>query len=303
MKLLLTSFQGHGTGHGMNDFSQQTPELCSITQCNKTLQFSPLSPWPQGLPAVAVNQMVFAGFDQKLVFNHQLPLLDQPQNSEQQQQIAQLFRSLYFELTFPEMARLIEKASVLEWFPLSLVISSFGWQASEHFFKVAEALRQTPMEFQNWCSEKKLNPQDLSPLLSAKGLDLDGAMQDLILLRLSKSSGAQALELIIELMLMGQTAQSLRADSLSTNTAKTAETWLENLKQLRYPNTFASDQSEQEKMKNLPWPGTSQAKWIRQGDKAGIELKLFVSQPSDLKKYLQSLSHIQDLLSQSDTKH
>jgi hypothetical protein len=45
----------------------------------------------------------------------------------------------------------------------------------------------------------------------------------------------------------------------------------------------------------------SQAKWARHGNRGGIELKLFVSQPADLKNYLQSLSKVQDLLEKDPT--
>jgi hypothetical protein len=285
----------------MSQWNETPPQLCPMSQCDKCLDFKPITLWPEGLPAVALNSVVLAGFSQDLVFNHQMAVTEK-------EKIAGLFRSLYFELSFAEMARLIETAKSQSWFPVSEIAQKFGWQPSEQFFQVAQALRTMPVGFQKWAAEKKVSPQDLAPLLSASSIELKFLFHDLLQFNLSKSLGIKALELGIELLLMGSKPEDLTSERLLSLLGKNqlpGEAWVDALKQLRYPETFKHDQAIEAKMTALPWPGMSHAKWTRQGDKAGIELKLFVSQPSDLKKYLQSLSRVQDLLEQesSGTKH
>jgi hypothetical protein len=241
------------------------------------------------LPAVAVNNVVLAGFQQPMVFNHTIDWKDR-------EAIATLFRSLYSDLSFAELASLWEKSESFDWFPFSEIAAKFHFQTSEHFFAVARTLLQTPAGFRRWCAEKKVGPQDLSPLLSAKS-DLKPLFLKILKLGLSKSQGMQALELGVELLLMGFSPTDLKLAE-EDDGSLSADAWLEELKRKRYPETFSRDEKAEKQMKSLPWPGSSQARWVRQGDKSGIELKIFVSQPSDLKKYMQSLSKVQNLLEQ-----
>ena len=268
----------------MKNTSQHSPELTPISHCDKSLDFSPRNHWPEGLPAVAVNFLVFAGFAQKIVFNHSL-------EKEQPQEIAKLFRSLYFELSFTELARLLEKSTAHGWFPIDDVLREFQLQPTEHLKNIARALLKMPVGFQDWCSEKKLSVHDLASLLSLGNLDIKPVLLFILNLSCSKSQGTKALELAIEVLLMGKALELVCPDE-----TKTSEQWLTHLHGLRYPETLKADIENEKKMEALPWPGSSQARWVRQGDKSGIELKLFVSNPTDLKKYLHSLAKVQDLL-------
>lgn len=272
------------------------PSLCSISQCVTDLQFQTRSHWPESLPAVAVNNVVLAGFNQSMVFNHNIDWKDR-------EAIATLFRSLYSDLSFAELALLWEKSSAFDWFPFQEIAAKFHLQANDHFFAVAKALLLTPVGFQNWCADKKVGPQDLSPLLIAVGKDLKPLFMKILSLNLSKSQGTQALELGIELLLMGKSFSDLQMEieeeNFSSDKSVQAEKWIEFLRRTRFPQAFARDNEAQEAMRKLPWPGSSQVRWTRQGDKSGIELKLFVSNPSDLKKHMQSLSRVQDLMDQT----
>ncbi len=269
----------------MTQWTPQPPRISSLSQCDNSLDFQPLATWPEGLPAVAINKVVIAGFSQDLVFNHSIP-------NEQKEKMAALLRSVHSDLSFAEMARLIAKAKKHSWLPIDLIAQKYGWLPNEAFYKTAQLLLQTPVGFQNWCAEKKIGPMDLSSLASAASLNLNRLLHDIILFKLSKSIGTKVLELGIELLLMGKSA-----DDISVTDGKTqGDQWLEKLQALRYPQSAERDSLEKDQMTSLPWPGMSQAKWTRQGDKTGVELKLFVSQPSDLKKYLQSLEKVQSLL-------
>ena len=264
--------------------------MTTISQCDISLDFQPISPWPQGLPAVAINQVVIAGFQQDIVFNHTIP-------ATETENVASMFRSVHNEFSFTEMARLIAKAEKQTLLPIELIAQKYGWQANEAFYKIAKAIAATPMGFQNWCSEKKLSPMDLAPLISGGYLNLNSLFHDIVAFKLSKSTGTKVLELGIELLLLGKTNDEISAEDPNQ--------WLEKLQTLRYPQSSDRDSAEKDQMISLPWPGMSQAKWTRQGDKTGVELKLFVSQPADLKKYLQSLEKVKDLLEnlQSGTQH
>ncbi len=280
------------------------PELISTTRCDASLSFSPLTLWPQGLPAVSINKVLIAGFGQQLALNYQIPI----ENSASA--IADLFRSLYSDLSFSELAALQKLSAPFVWLPIDLIVQKFGFQYNDSFIKVCQVLQSAPENFQKWCAEKKVGPQDLMPLLSYTDNtnSLNVLFIEIINLQLSKALGVKALELGIELLMMGTETEKLSSQNLfnaNQNTQQNTqqnkdknpgELWLESLTWLRYPETKARDEERRLQMNQLPWPGHSQARWVRQGDKAGIELKLFVTQPSDLKKYLNSLQTVQDLL-------
>ncbi len=272
------------------------PELISTTRCDDSLNFAPLSMWPQGLPAVSINKVLIAGFGQQLTLNYQIP------NENSANIVADLFRSLYSDLSFAELAALQKLSAPFDWLPLDLIVQKFGFQYNDSFIKVCQVLQTTPENFRKWCAEKKVGPQDLMPLLSftEKMNSLNVLFLEILQLKLSKALGVKALELGIELLMMGTAAESLSSQNLITNhnnkDKNPGELWLEALSWLRYPETKARDEERRRQMDQLPWPGHSQARWVRQGDRAGIELKLFVAQPSDLKKYLNSLQTVQDML-------
>lgn len=168
----------------MKNSSPTPPTLKPTSQCVKILNFAPVSYWPKGLPGVSINNVQIAGFDQDLVLDHQI-------EKSRPDQIADLFTSLYSELSIDEINRLQKACQDLEWFPFALVAGHY------------------------------------------------------------------------------QVKNNLVA---------------------------------QNDLSNLPWPGASQVKWTQQGDRAGIEIKIFVSNPTDLKKYLNSLNHVHDIMEKDSEK-
>ncbi len=266
--------------------TQKPPQLKDISQCSKVLDFSPYSPWPMGLPAVAVNGVVLAGFAQTVVFDHQVDFADQ-------ESVASLFRSFYSELTAVELAKLAQKASEngLAWFPIELVFSKFQVRWSEQTEKICRVISKAPMGLQKFAAEKRWSVGDFSPLLSAQALRLEPLFHIFIERNLSRSLSVQALELYVELLLLG----TVEAEILP-RPQEDSDLWLKRLRVLRYPQSAKADELAGAQLKDLPWPGTSTARWTRQGDKAGIELKLFVANPMDLKKYVQSLALVSEAM-------
>lgn len=267
--------------------------LIPTTQCIAAINFEPGLSWPSGLPAVAINNVIFAGFHCDMAFNNEIPF-------NEAEKIADLFKSLYPDLSFAELVRFSKKSESISWIPTSMIQTKYGFQVNAFFKECSEALLKQSMGFQKWCESKKVGPQDLAPLLSSNGLDIRPLQLKIISLNLSKSEGIQALEIGIDLLLMGHLWEELKGSD-----AEPGKAWINHLTHLRYPQTFRRDQERQQKWQGLPWPGTSQARWVRQGDRAGVELKIFVSQPSDLKKHLVSLQRVQEIIDQDipDTSH
>lgn len=261
------------------------------------LDFRPLGHWPSGLPAVAVNKWILAGFGQSLVFNHEC-------HADDPQCFFELFCSLYNELSFSELARLWKKSSELPWFPMKQIAGHYRVHLGSQFEDVSDALLLMPMEFQNWCAQKKFHQGDLLPLLAVHHLQhLDQGLenfqkliQTIVALSCTKSQGVQALEWGLELLMMKFKWQELSPFP----EMQSVEAWLAHLKELRFPETKERDESAAIKILKLPWPGSSQVKWVRQGDQPGIELKLFVTKPSDLKKYAASLKEVMEHLGDSE---
>jgi hypothetical protein len=266
------------------------PELKNISQCSKVLDFAPFSSWPSGLPAVAVNGFVLAGFAQSFVFDHQV---NEDGGELQAEAIAGLFRSFYFDLSHMELARLAKCVSQnqVSWFPLESVFGKFHVRWNDQTERLSGVMTSLPEGLQKWTSEKKWSFGDFAPLLSAKDLRLEPLYLALVENNLSRSMSVQALELFIELRLLQHPAESLVPGA-----TEVSEDWLKRLRSLRYPQSSQADSESTSLIQDLPWPGSSKLRWVRQGDKAGIELKLFVSNPSDLKKYMQSLARVQEAM-------
>ena len=121
---------------------------------------------------------------------------------------------------------------------------------------------------------------------------LDHAVKKFELLRPSYSDGLKILELITENMLIS-TDQNLENLFLNSDSVIL---WLNKLTELRYPITSKRDSDVENKMLNFPWPCGSKVKFERRGDRAGIELKLFITSSSDLIKAIASLERVQQEL-------
>ncbi len=267
---------------------KNTPRLWSISQCDRILDFSPLNHWPKNLPAVAINKIVIAGFAQELCFNYEM---------DQDEDIIELFCSLYPELSFTESAHLRKELIELNFYltelqrkplPTEKLLSKYGIHWSENTVEVAEALLTQPKGFLKWASVKKIMPMDAMSLKLAADLNLKEFYLRFLVLNPSKNHGVSIIEYFSDLMHMGRTAEELIGDYAD------AETWLDHLKQLRYPEAHKQDELRKENLKSLNFSGSSQLRWARVGDKSGIEIKFFVSQPSDLQKHMNSLKLMQD---------
>jgi hypothetical protein len=149
------------------------------------------------------------------------------------------------------------------------------------------------MNFKTWKEQKKVKDQDLIFTGALKeNLHLElfiKASEHMAGLQPSFSDGIAFLETATDLILMGHT------EDLFENSSS-FESWITYVRELRYPQTTSRDQQLKQRFEKLPWPAGSKVKFERRGDKSGVELKLFISNPTDLTKILASLERVQQEL-------
>ena len=144
--------------------------------------------------------------------------------------------------------------------------------------------------FTQWAADKKVKDSDLrftSPLKTPQHLEIFKLLsQQVSQLRPSFSDGLGLLELLTELILMGH-SEVLFLDSTSL------PAWQNHLHQLRYPVTTEKDSLLKTKFEKLPWPQGAKIKFERRGDRAGAEVKFFISTSTDLTKLISALERVQ----------
>lgn len=148
--------------------------------------------------------------------------------------------------------------------------------------------------FAQWQTDKKVKPTDLAFIQSLKSeadQDLFYKLADqLTAFKLSFSEGLKVLELLTELILMGHQEKLFEG-------IDDFKKWSLSLKQLRYPHTTSTDVNLKTKLENLPWPSQAKIKFERRGDRAGVEVKFFVSSSTDVTKLIASLERVQTEIS------
>ncbi|AZZ35966.1 hypothetical protein CIK05_03875 [Bdellovibrio sp. qaytius] len=142
-----------------------------------------------------------------------------------------------------------------------------------------------------WIEAKKVKGADLA-FLSPLKTDLQWqllfkALMQLIEARTSYTDSLKNLELISDLILMGH------EETLFEQSHDFAK-WSVHLRALRYPATTKRDDQLKDKLEKLPWPYGSKTKFERRGDRAGIELKMFITSEADLIKAISSLERVKD---------
>lgn len=153
------------------------------------------------------------------------------------------------------------------------------------------------MSFKTWTEDKKVKESDLvftRALKKPVHLDLfHKAADQVCALGPSFSEGLHLLELLTDLILMGHTEELFA--NLSAAKDK-LDVYKSHLKSLRYPQTSKRDEDLKSKLETLPWPYGSKVKFERRGDRAGVELKLFISSEVDLTKIMAALERVKQEL-------
>lgn len=251
--------------------------LNTIKHCDKKLDFKPLKAWPAGLPAIAYQGELWSGFD--------LPL-DHPVFNWTSGQALEIFKATYPQLSTVELAHLCQLTTP-HWTSAQLA-AAYGMQYTETTAQIFTALTLCPRDLQIWLAEKCVGPQELAIFLAVSPTQLTACFTKLLTETHSRNQGMQILELYGELLLMGKSEELLLQGQ--------GEQWLQNLKQLRFPASHLADKKAQQNLTQWPWPASVQSKWIRKGDKAGVEIKFFASTPQEFKRTLHSLRKLEDNL-------
>lgn len=155
------------------------------------------------------------------------------------------------------------------------------------------------LPLQNWLKSKNAESTDL-PFISLLKTDLQKSIlvqviEQFNLLRPSFSEGIKILELTTELILMNS------SEEIFEHTTSVAS-WMTHLNKLRYPVTATRDDELEKKMLSMPWPYGSKVKFERRGDRAGVELKMFITSEADLIKTLSALERVKEQISVGPSK-
>ena len=253
-------------------------KFVKIVHCQRDLDFTPETPWPQALPPISWKNWLLSGFNSEMDKALQLT----------ESHFHRAFQSCYRHLSLPELARFYLKARRCSTITINWTefLKSYSFRDCENTRLILEPLAQTPMEFQRWCFQKQLAPKDLAILRSLQSVQpITSLFSCIARLNPSKSLGIQILCLACELYLMGYRTETLVKESTSS------QHWYEFLKSHRYPNAVLQDQSLALKLKKLPWPSGSHVRGVRFGDLSGFEVRFQVHSQRDFRKYLQGLQH------------
>ena len=161
--------------------------------------------------------------------------------------------------------------------------------------------------FLSWAQDRQMSPRDLMPLNSLNSMETFNRLGEKFPeLGLTRSEGKNILDLLVDLILMGQTAETLMPLSsakkikqtrsqnplqINHNTIPQSKIWCQQLMAKRYPNTWNRDSSTQE---TKSWPRYAQVKKFRQGDQMIHKLQITYKDESDLDsklKYLHGMNN------------
>jgi hypothetical protein len=254
-----------------------------ISRCEKSFDFKPLKLLGPHLPALAIEvcgtPQLLAGFTR---MSGEAVLVEG--------RLTDLLFEIYGKLSLPELARLVPLIRNCESFTEFLQKQNIFWNAdTETTFKI---LSESDLKFQNWVSEKQMGLKEIHVLQLKKHIE-DKVSWDRLIKMLpeigaSRSQGVQILEWAGELLGQGVNSTQVFKDSDSP------ERWLHHLKILRYPMASHEDSKNESRIKSLPWPSQCQAKWVRQGDQSGIEVRFQVFSDRDLEAKLKGLGIVKE---------
>jgi hypothetical protein len=257
--------------------------LKPISQCSRGLNFLPRAPWPSVLPPVAWRGRLLCGFERREGEALELDacaLTDALKACHPElglAEFARLMRALHEEL--PELFLELRE-------PIS---TAYGMRWNDRLEQTLNVLLQMPPTFQTWADDKKLGARDLAAFLALPDVrPFIPFAEALVRLPVSKAEGVRALELGLELFLLGRPLNDLLPAT------DNPPLYLRRLEQWRRPRTSAADESWREDVAKWPWPAQVQGHWQRFGDEAGLEIKIRTTSPDDFLKKLERLNHISE---------
>lgn len=260
--------------------------LRPLSQCDRSLNFHPHREWPGALPALAWKGILLTGFDRSVG-----DALDLFENSRCTW--LEAFTACYPELGLAELSRLYSllscaHPSLAQEFQ-TMLFQAYALRWCDRLTQTVEVIVRTPPEFQALIDDKKWSARDLAPLLAVTDVTtVAPLLSALSELSLSKNQAVQALELVVELFMMGQPLRDLLPSS------DDGDAYLRRLVSWRKPASSLRDEEWRETVGRWPWPAQVQGAWQRFGDQAGLEIKIRTTSPQDFDKKLERLLSIRD---------
>ncbi len=262
-----------------------------ISQCSKVLDFSPRRVWPAALPVLSWKGHMVCGFDRAAA---SAPAASQAEAVDVSDRLfLDVWQACHPELALAELARLTAALQNMnrEFFVEigEGLFALYGLRLNDRLMQVLEVLVGCPREFQTWCDDKKMSARDLAPLLAVADVrEISPLLLELPKMMISKFEGARALELFVELYLMGRPLNDLLP------TSDNGGLYVRRLERWRRPGASERDEEWRKTVGEWPWPAQVQAEWQRFGDQAGLEIKIRTTSPDDFAKKLERLSEIPD---------
>lgn len=279
-----------------------------MNELNLSLNFDPQKPWPEILPCFSWKNWKLCGF-----------LSTQPVIGLDEHSFEKAFHSCHPHISLSELARLYQNIknqnslySEINWVHF---FKPYRLKDDQNLHKLLLQLANSPISFQNWVDSKNLSQGDLAILRSFKSFSekpsserstnfFFSVCKKISQTQPTRSQGVKILNLAGELILINTQAthnHSLGEEELSTPSNESipylkgadSQQWYESLYQLRFPNTYKKDQSQQEKCNQLPWPKSTQARWVREGDTSGIKVSFIAESQKDFETKIEGLKHIQ----------
>jgi hypothetical protein len=196
-------------------------------------------------------------------------------------------KSVYPSLLFTELCEIVErtqnlKASV----DLEQLFTNYQFRYDKKMRKTMDLFWELPISVKNWARNHDLSPKDLYPLCALSNINtIFTVLEKMISLRPTRSQGAQAIELLAECALLEKTNWDPQTENMSD--------WITQLHTLRYPQAIARDNDRQKTMLS-GWTKMFSTRWLRLGDRSGVEVKFFIGSKKELSEKISTLSRIHD---------
>ena len=260
-------------------------KLLKVSQCKKNLDFKPQIPWSEHLPAYAWGDELLCAFcadSAQFAVDLKTPGLS----------LGIILSEIYKNLSLAELSRILEIKMITTSFEendFTILLERNSLRASESLNDLLLKLSKTPIEFQNWTSERKLGAKELFVL---KALDdvapVDALLSHLALRAPSRQLGIQILENSVELFMMFHELSSLLSE-----VTETCEDWCSRLEKTRNPMLTAKAESRQTSLAELPWPKFISARVIQNQASLVNEVRLQYRNLGEFKRNIEALQKIQ----------
>jgi hypothetical protein len=262
-------------------------KFAELSQCSKRLTFLTQKLWPKALPQLAWRGLLLTASIENEV---QAVELDEKHPFEN------VIFDIYPRLNLLEVHEIATNAKALSVeFNISKLFETYRIRYDDRLIKLLNQIQWVDQQFIRWAIDKQLGENDLAPLSSLNDQQiklLNKYFSHMAKLNPSKNEGVQILEWLIDVFLQTSTENFIES-VLDINTSSELSL---RLKYMRYPESTERETKSTLFIKSLSWSKNTHVRAVRQGDQAGIELKIFLQNKTDLKSQIQTLQQVANRL-------